>query len=88
MILLVIMGWDGWKEMGIQYCPWVDLVEGETRGEVQVGSPLIMFCKMCYRHKCILMVGNSWPRMSTIGAEAAIWAKGSYESQQLSPAGA
>ena len=21
----VIMGWDGWKEMGIQYCPWAIL---------------------------------------------------------------
>ena len=25
MKLLVIMGWDGWKEMGIQYCPWAIL---------------------------------------------------------------
>ena len=23
--LLLIMGWDGWKEMGIQYCPWAIL---------------------------------------------------------------
>ena len=30
-------------------------------------------------HKCILMVGNSWPRMSAIGSEEALtWIKGTF----------
>ena len=64
MILLVIMGWDGWKEMGIQYCPWVDLVEGETRGEVQVGSPLIVNCVIVINvSKWLVIVGQECPQL-------------------------
>ena len=43
------------------------------------GSPLIVSYQMCYGHRCILMVGNSWPRMSAIGSEEALtWIKGTF----------